>query len=151
MNLLDLKEFDKNKTKVLKYILYKKRTEAEVKKKFINKIPEEQLEKIIEFLKEEKYIDDNIYIEKTINEYIRLKNLSIKELKYKLIFKGIEKLKIEKYFDENEEKILNYEIQSIKNIIIKKENIIDLLEIKTYLFKKGFKKELIDIILNKKK
>ena len=31
-----IEEFDKIKTKVLKYILYKKRTKQEIKQKFIN-------------------------------------------------------------------------------------------------------------------
>ena len=32
-----VEEFDKEKTKVLKYILYKKRSEAEIRKKFKSK------------------------------------------------------------------------------------------------------------------
>ena len=51
-------EFDKQKTKVLKYILYKKRTENEIRTKFITSIEENLLEDIIEYLKEAKYIDD---------------------------------------------------------------------------------------------
>ena len=34
LDLEKLKEFDKQKTKVFKYITYKKRTEQEVRKKF---------------------------------------------------------------------------------------------------------------------
>ena len=34
-----VEEFDKEKTKVLKYVLYKKRSENEVRKKFENEIP----------------------------------------------------------------------------------------------------------------
>ena len=75
-----IEEFDKEKTKVLKYILYKKRTEQEIRKKFANIIDENMLEDIIEYLKEAKYIDDNEFIEKTINNFIALKNLSIKEI-----------------------------------------------------------------------
>ena len=74
-------EFDKGKTKVLKYILYKKRTESEIRTKFSKEMEENLLEDIIEYLKEAKYIDDKEYIRKTINNFIVLKNLSIKELK----------------------------------------------------------------------
>ena len=70
-------EFDKQKTKVLKYILYKKRTENEIRTKFITSIEENLLEDIIEYLKEAKYIDDKEYIRKTINNFQVLKNLSI--------------------------------------------------------------------------
>ena len=51
-------ELDKAKTKILKYILYKKRTENEVRNKFKNEYTEELLEDVIEYLKEAKYIDD---------------------------------------------------------------------------------------------
>ena len=51
-------ELDKVKTKILKYILYKKRTENEVRNKFKNEYTEELLEDVIEYLKEAKYIDD---------------------------------------------------------------------------------------------
>ena len=45
-------EFDEGKTKVLKYILYKKRTEREVRKKFIHNMDEKMLTDIIDYLKE---------------------------------------------------------------------------------------------------
>ena len=57
-------EFDKQKTKVLKYVLYKKRTKYEVEQKFQREMPEEILEDIIQNLEENKYISDEIYIRK---------------------------------------------------------------------------------------
>ena len=72
-----VEEFDKEKTKVLKYVLYKKRSENEIRKKFENQIEENLLEDIIAYLKEAKYIDDKEYIRKTINNFMALKNLSI--------------------------------------------------------------------------
>ena len=51
-----VEEFDENKTKVMSYILYKKRTEYEVRKKFCNTIEENMLEDIIEYIKEAGYI-----------------------------------------------------------------------------------------------
>ena len=52
--MYSLEEFDKAKTKILRYILYKKRTENEVRTKFKNDIDEEMLEDAIEYLKEAK-------------------------------------------------------------------------------------------------
>ena len=49
-------EYDKNKTKILKYIMYKKRTEKEIIQKFSNAIEKDMLEDIIEELKENGYI-----------------------------------------------------------------------------------------------
>ena len=46
-----IEEFDKAKTQVLKYVLYQKRCEQEIRSKFINKIEENMLEDIIELRK----------------------------------------------------------------------------------------------------
>ena len=88
--MYSIEEFDKQKTKVFKYIMYKKRTEYEVRNKFKGQIEEEMLDDIIEYLKEAKYLDDYEFIEKQVNEYMLLKTLSIKEIKYKLYAKGLD-------------------------------------------------------------
>ena len=46
-----VEEFDKEKTKVLKYVLYKKRSENEIRRKFEKEIGSDLLEDIIEYLK----------------------------------------------------------------------------------------------------
>ncbi len=138
-----VEEFDKEKTKVLKYVLYKKRSENEIRKKFEREIEENLLEDIIAYLKEAKYIDDKEYIRKTINNFMALKNLSIREIEYKLYSKGIKKEDIEDYIYENKEDLNQYEIKSAKNIVNKKVTSLELEEIKQYLMKKGYKKENI--------
>lgn len=139
-----IEEFDKEKTKVLKYILYKKRSENEVRIKFSGTIDENLLEDIIEYLKQAKYIDDKEYIRKAVNNFIALKNLSIKELKYKLLAKGLNKNDIEDYIYDNKENLKEYEIKSISNIIYKKSTSMEEEEIKQYLLKKGYKIENIN-------
>lgn len=139
-----IEEFDREKTKILKYILYKKRTENEVRTKFSGTIDENLLEDIIEYLKQAKYIDDKEYIRKTVNNFIALKNLSIKELKYKLLAKGLNKNDIEDYIYDNKDELEEYEIKSISNIIYKKSASMELEEIKQYLLKKGYKLENIN-------
>lgn len=136
--------FDKGKTKILKYILYKKRSENEVRRKFEKELDENMLEDIIEYLKDAKYIDDTEYIRKTVNNFIILKNLSIKELKYKLLAKGLNKNDIEDYIYENKEELEEYEIKSISNIFYKKSASMEQDEIKQYLLKKGYKSENIN-------
>ena len=145
--MYSVEEFDKGKTKVLKYILYKRRTENEVRTKFQNVIDEQMLEDIIEYLKQAKYIDDKQYIERTINNFQILKNLSLVEVKNKLITKGIRKDDIEDYFYENKEKLENYEIKSIKNIIQKKQKDMEFDKIKLYLLKKGYKSDNINLAI----
>ena len=137
-------EFDILKTKVLKYIMYKKRTENEVRKKFQNEIDENLLEDIIEYLKDLNYINDKKYIEKLINNYKILKNLSNIELKYKLLEKGLDKNLIEDYFYEFKDDLQEYEINSANNIINKKRKDMEDKDIKNYLLKKGYKQENIN-------
>ena len=141
--MYSLEEFDEQKTKVMKYIVFKKRTEQEVRTKFANSIEENMLEDIIEYLKEAQYLNDKEYIEKTINNYKILKNLSLKEVKYKLLAKGINKNDIEDYFYEHKEELNEYEQKSAKNIFYKKQRDMEQDEIKQYILKKGYKQENI--------
>lgn len=137
-----IEDFDKLKTKVLKYIMYKKRTEQEIKRKFSEE-DNELLEDVIEHLKEIGYINDKNYVERAVAEYINLNNLSLKELKYKLQAKGINVEVIEEYIYNHEEELEEYEINSAKNIIIKKQNSMEEQNILQYLLKKGYKMDLI--------
>ena len=132
-NLAEAEEFDKLKSKVLKFVLYKKRT---VKEKFAETIDENKLEDIIEFLKENEYLSDRDYIERSIKEFQALKNLSIKEINYKLLQKKVNKNILDDYIYENRELLLEFEIKSAKNIIRKK-----------YLYNKGYMSESVDIAL----
>ena len=144
-----IEEFDNMKTKVLKYILYKKRTEQEIRQKF-SKEDNEILEDTIEYLKEAGYINDEDYISRAINEYIALKNLSLTEIKYKLLSKGINKNLIEDYIDLHYEDMVEYELSSLKKIIIKKSNQLENDELIEYLYKKGFKRDLIKEAINER-
>lgn len=134
-----IEEFDREKTKVFKYIIYKKRTENEIRKKFGKDIEENILEDIIEYLKEAGYINDYDYIERQVHEYMALKNMSIKEIEYKLYQKGINSKLIEKYIQENREELEEFEQKSMKNLIAKKSNQMQDDEIKAYLYRKGYK------------
>ncbi len=139
-----IEEFDKAKTKILKYILYKKRTEQEIRRKFSSTVEDNMLEDIIEYLKEAKYINDNEFIEKTIHNFIILKNMSMKEIQYKLLAKGLSKNQIEDYISENREELEEYETKSAGNILYKKSTNMEQEEIKQYLLKKGYKIENIN-------
>ena len=134
-----IEEYDKQKSRVLKYVLYKKRSKQEVKNKFYNDVEENMLEYIICELEENGYINYKNYIERAVNEFIALNNLSIKEIKYKLIAKGIPNSLIEDYINDKIEKLEEYEITSAKNIIVKKQNQMDEETIIQFLVKKGYK------------
>lgn len=142
-----IEEFDKAKTKVMNYIMYKKRTEYEVKNKFSKTIEENLLHDIIEYVKEAGYLSDTDYIKRAILEFKALNNLSRKEISYKLYSKGISKELIEDYFSEHQEELYDYEIQSAQNIFNKKSITMETEEIKNYLRKKGYKEDIIKDVL----
>ena len=133
-----IEEYDKEKSKVLKYVLYKKRTKQEIKNKFSSSIESEMLNDIIDELEEIGYINDNEYIKRSINDFIKLNNMSLKEVRYKLMTKGISNDLIDDYMQENEEMLEDYEIESAKKIIIKKQNQMEEDELIKYLLKKGY-------------
>lgn len=138
LDLEKLKEFDMQKTKVFKYITYKKRTEQEVRNKFRGQIEEQMLEDIIDYLKEAKYLDDYEFIERQVREYMNLKTMSITEIKYKLAGKGLDRKLIEKYIDNNYEELKEYEQRCIEKIKSKKAGMEEQ-EINQYLYRKGYK------------
>ena len=138
-----IEEFDIAKTKVMNYIMYKKRTEYEVRNKFSKTLEENLLNDIIEYVKEAGYLSDTEYIKRAVAEFEALNNLSRKEISYKLYSKGIENSLIEDYFSENSEELYEYELKSAKNIFNKKINTMDEEEIKNYLRKKGFREDII--------
>ena len=141
-------EFDKYKTKVMTYILYKKRTESEVRKKFCSVMEEEILDDIIEYVKEAGYINDQEYIKKLVQEYMNLKEMSIREMKLKLYQKGIYADEINDYIEENREMLEEYELNSARKIFDKKKNLKDKQKITRYLLNRGFDPDILSKIEN---
>lgn len=143
-NFEEAERIEKLRNKILKYIIYKKRTESEIRQKFSDE-DENMLEDAIEYFKEQNYINDNIYIERAMKEFMALRNLSIKEVSYKICQKGIKKSLVDEYICQNKEIMLEYEISSAKAIIIKKQSNYEEQEIRDFLFKKGYMSESINI------
>ncbi len=75
-----------------------------------------------------------------------LKNMSLLEMKYKLISKGVKINIIQDYFSENYDELLEFEQKSAKNIYLKKSKVMDKQDIISYLMKKGYKQESIKIL-----
>lgn len=142
--MYSIEEIDNLKTKILKYVLYKKRTEKEIRQKYAE-YEGELLDDAIDYLKEAGYINDTEYIERSMKEFMALKNLSIKELVFKLKSKGAPNYIIEDYVFSHKEELENFEIQSAKNIILKKQKSMEKEEIEDYLHKKGYISENIQL------
>lgn len=134
---------EKLRNKMLKYIVYKKRTEAEIRQKFSEE-DENMVEDAIEYFKELKYIDDSVYVDRAVKEFMALRNLSIKEIVYKISQKGVSKSLVDDYVCKNKETMLEYEISSAKSIIKKKQGQ-EVQDIKNFLYKKGFMSESVNI------
>lgn len=139
----EIEYFDNVKTRVLKYVFYKKRTKEEVRRKFETMYNKEILNEVIDNLVELGYINDNEYINKAVNEFMVLKNMSLRELKYKLMSKGLKSKTIDDYFEKNYDILQEYEKKSAQNIAQKKLKIMEKIELKNYLIKKGYKEESI--------
>lgn len=142
-----LEEWDKVKTKVLKYVVYKKRTEAEIRQKFSSSVDENLLEDIIQDLKQNHYINDENYIQRAVSEFMAIHTLSRKEIRNKLYAKGINRDIISSYFEAHEEELEEYEINCAKKIFLKKRNQMDEEKIEQFLYKKGYTSETIKITL----
>jgi len=143
-----LVEFDNAKTKILKYVLYKKRSENEIIKKFENEFDSDLIQAVLSDLKEKDYVNDANYIKRSVNEFMALRNLSLFEIKYKLMSKGIKTSDIEDYFSQNYEVLMEYEKSSAKKIAQKKFSKMEEIDIKKYLMKKGYKSDSIKAALN---
>lgn len=139
-------EFDEKKTQVMKYILYKKRTESEVRKKFCHTIEENMLEDIIEYVKAAGYINDKEYIKKLVNEYMNLKSMSVREIKSKLYEKGVYVEDIEDYLAENRESLEEYELNSAEKLIKKKKGM-ETKKLKIYLLNKGYDMDTVNKLI----
>ena len=132
-----IEEFDSVKTKVLKYIMYKKRTEKEVRQKFSSSVDENLLDEVIENLKELGYINDLRYVERAVNEFVAINTLSIREIEYKLYSKGVNNAIIEQYIQSNIEELKEYEQQCAQKIYYKKQPTMEKEDIINFLRKKG--------------
>lgn len=87
-------------------------------------------------LKRLGYLSDKNYIERTVNEIMALKNISIFEIKNKLYAKGISMNDIQDYIEEHKEELEEYEQRAMENIIAKKSSVMDEKELNNYLYKK---------------
>lgn len=126
--------------KLMKYVVFQKRTVQEVREKCRKlSYTEEYTEEIIEYLKENEYLNDEKYVEKYIKNMMRLKSLSIFELKISLLKKGVLEDTIDSYMNQNKEELTDYEYESAKKIVMKKcKQEIEMEKVKKYMSSKGY-------------
>ena len=145
----EIEIYEKIREKVFYYVMYQKRTEAEVRRKFLPifkkyNISEETCTDLLEELKEKGYIDDKEFVRRKFGACMNFKVSSAKEIKYSMIQKGISSELIDEYMEENHDKIYQHEIVAAKRIYDKKYETKTDEEIKMYLRKKGFSEDAIN-------
>jgi regulatory protein len=130
--------FEIAKEKAIAYLVRSRKTENEVRLK-LKKIgcSSELTDKVIKYILELGYIDDNEYVDAYIRQCMRLPNYSIFEIKNKLLQKGIKKDIIEEKLQFLEES--DYEKNIIENLINGKLKNMEELKRKQYLYRRGFK------------
>ena len=135
--------------KLMKYVIFKKRTEKEVRQKCQKlQYTEEYIEELIEYLTENDYINDKMYVEKYIQNTIRLKSSSIYEIKIDLLRRGIDEDYIEDYLNKNIIELEEYEQESAIRLAKKKSTSTEIEKIKKYLISKGYKYDSISLAID---
>ena len=125
--------------KLMKYVIFQKRTEAEVRQKCQKlNYAENYTEEVVEYLKENEYINDEKYVEKYIANVMKLKKASIYEIKINLLKKGVDEKYIDAYVSERYDELIEFEEQSAKKIVKKKIAQNEKDRIKRYLKSKGY-------------
>lgn len=123
--------------KLMKYVLFKKRTEKEIRQKCKQlDYSEEYTDEIVEYLKEAEYINDKVYVQKYIQNVLKLKTSSIFEIKMDLLRRGIDEDEIEKYIDDE---LYEFEERSAIALARKKYKAVgEIDKVKRYLMNKGY-------------
>lgn len=135
--------------KLMKYVIFKRRTEKEVRQKCQKlQYTDEYVEEIIEYLSENNYINDKLYVEKYIQNTIRLKTSSIYEMKIDLLRRGVDEDYIEEYINKRIEELEEYEQESAIKLAKKKSASSELEKIKKYLMTKGYKYDSISLAID---
>lgn len=124
-------------SKLMKYVIFKKRTEHEVREKCKTlNYTSEYIDEIIDYLKEAEYINDDIYITKYINNLLKLKNSSVAEVKLDFMKRGID---FDKVDSDLVESLYEHEKESAIYLAAKKYKSGDSIDkIKRYLNGKGY-------------
>ena len=122
--------------KLMKYVLYQKRTRHEVREKCkMLQYEEDYIEEVLNYLEENEYIGDERYVQKYLANVKRLKNASMNEIKLDLMRRGIESDLIEKYLDND---MNEFELHSAITLAQKKAKTMEVDKIKHFLLNKGY-------------
>ena len=137
-------EFEKLYQRTLEWVLVRPRSIRETndylyKKIFEKKLDKNYIDRIIEKLKDKKYLDDYKFAEYYVENRFVKKGVSLKRLRMELLKKGISKEIIEEVLadsDRNDE-------DELKKMIAKKRAKYDDEKLTAYLVRQGFQYDLV--------
>lgn len=140
-------QFSQAKSAGIKQVLGKIKTVYEVRTKLVEKFEPEIVDEVINWLIENGYLNDELYVEKFITEKKRLRNFSDKAIRYQLYKKGISQDIVDKKLRE-----LGYEEKEHAKALLEKwlkkyGKSKELGKVKEYLFRKGFSMDTIREVL----
>lgn len=136
--------------KLMKYVVFKKRTEMEIRQKCKKlEYTDEYIEDVIQYLTENEYINDSRYVERYINNVLKLKKSSIFEMKMDLLRRGVKEEYIDSYIESHQTELEEFENDSARKIVEKKAQTTEIEKIKRYLRGKGYSyTSIVDAIDN---
>lgn len=113
-------EFEKYLNKALHFLSFRPRSEKEIRDKLLSKkAPEEIIERIINSLKEHKFLNDEDFAKWFIEQRLRFRPKGMRIIKMELKQKGISKDIIESVI-QNSEFIIQNDLESAKKLVEKK-------------------------------
>lgn len=129
-------DFEVAKEKAIKYLGISKKTEYEVVKKLKSlNYSDEIIDKVISYLIDLGYLNDEEYVDAYIRQCVRLLSYSIYEIKMKLLQKGIKKDIIEEKLSVLKD--TDYEDKLVDKLLNTKCKNMDSLKQKAYLYRRG--------------
>ncbi len=142
--------------KLTRFCLYRERCTTEVKQKmYALKLTEEEEQKFIKQLKEEKFLDDERFIKAYINTKIYVKKWGKKKIQAELSMKKLDKAFIQKTFLEVDDEVY---IQNLHHLaerkwatLYKKQDRDKQASLFRYMVGKGYESDLIQDWLKEQK
>lgn len=152
-NLLKDEMYIKAKNKALNILSKSDQSEKKIKEKLSSEFEEDTIDKVIDFLKRNNFINDDMLAQKIVNTNVNLNKCGKNKIKQNLYIKGIDKNSINEALSEIDD---NIEYENAMYLAKKRYNRVKnedkrkiYQKISQHLAYKGFNYDIIKRVLNK--
>ncbi len=152
-NLLKDEMYIKAKNKTLNILSKADQSEKKIKEKLYSEFEEDTIDKVIDFLKRNNFINDDMLAQKIVNTNVNLNKCGKNKIKQNLYIKGIDKNSIDDALSEIDD---NIEYENAMYLAKKRYNRVKnedkrkiYQKISQHLAYKGFNYDIIKRVLNK--